>query len=197
MSPVRCGESVGVIDAFRMASLPRWVKRMYVWYLRPIKQDEIYAGILEGFYERNVYDYSPIVVQREEYRRRWAKMFQEEKLDYVLTVPHSMPAVPHNGMKKCIKWLGSTLLFNLLDYSAVVLPITHVNFKQDELPTTFKARNRIEKGVYKLYDAKAMDGLPVGVQIVGKRLEEEKALWGMETIEHLLRKNGIAYKHLN
>ncbi|KAG6899713.1 hypothetical protein C0993_007640 [Termitomyces sp. T159_Od127] len=173
---IRSGESndIGVVQALRMASLPRWIKRLYIWYVRYIKRDEIYAGILDGFHERNVYDYWPLVARREDYRRRWFEMFQEEKLDYVLTVPHSLPAVPHNGMKDGVKSFGYTLLFNLLDYSAGVLPVTHVNALQDELPRNFKPRNSIEKSVYKMYDAKAMDGLPVGVQVVGKRLEEEK-----------------------
>ncbi|KAF8062345.1 amidase signature domain-containing protein [Lyophyllum atratum] len=196
---IRAGESndAGVTQAMRMASLPRWIKRLYVWYIRYIKGDELYAGLIEGWRERNVFDYWPIFAQREDYRRRWFEMWQKDELDFVLTVPNSLPAVPHNGMKHGFKALGYTLLFNLLDYTAGVLPITHVDVIQDKLPTTFTARNSIEKAVYKMYDSGAMHGLPVGVQVVGRRLEEEKVLHGMKTIEHLLRRDGIAYKLLN
>ncbi|KAG6860721.1 hypothetical protein C0995_008164 [Termitomyces sp. Mi166 len=196
---IRSGESndTGVVQALRMASLPCWIKRLYIWYVRYIKRDEIYAGILDGFHERNVYDYWPLVAKREDYRRRWFEMLQEQKIDFVLTVPHSMPALPHNGMKDGVKSFGYTLLFNLLDYTAGVLPVTHVNALQDELPRTFRPRNNIEKSVYKMYDAKAMDGLPVGVQVIGKRLEEEKVLCGMNIIEYCLDLEGIAYKPLD
>ena len=41
-----------------------------------------------------------------------------------------------------------------------------------------------------------MHGLPVGVQIIGKRLEEEKVLEGMKLIEGLLKSRGIGYEHV-
>ncbi|KAG6852988.1 hypothetical protein C0991_007704 [Blastosporella zonata] len=199
LSHISPGESndTGVEQAVRMASLPAWVRLLYVWYVRYIKRDEIYAGLLDGFHERSVYDYWPLIAQREDYRRRWFEMLQEEKLDFVLTVPNSMPALPHNGMKDGVKAFGYTLLFNLLDYSAGVLPVTHVDASQDELPAGFKPRNSIEKAVYKMYDAKAMHGLPVGVQVVGRRLEEEKVLCGMEIVEDSLASAGVIYKPLN
>lgn len=73
-----------------------------------------------------------------------------------------------------------------------MLPITHVDRNRDAL-SSFKARNAIEAGSYKMYDADKMHGLPVGVQVVGKRLEEEKVLEGMKIIESLLRQDGKAY----
>jgi len=41
-----------------------------------------------------------------------------------------------------------------------------------------------------------MNGLPIGVQVVGKRLEEEKVLGAMEKIESLLEKRGEKYELL-
>lgn len=37
-----------------------------------------------------------------------------------------------------------------------------------------------------MYDAEAMHGLPVGVQVVGRRLEEEKVLAVMKRLEDAL-----------
>lgn len=42
-----------------------------------------------------------------------------------------------------------------------------------------------------------MHGLPLGVQVVGQRLEEEKVMEGMKIIESLLRTDGLEYKLLN
>ena len=42
-----------------------------------------------------------------------------------------------------------------------------------------------------------MDGLPVGVQVVGKRLEEEKVLAGMRLVEQVIKKHGDGYELLN
>ena len=44
-----------------------------------------------------------------------------------------------------------------------------------------------------MYDADQMHGLPIGVQIVGRRLEEEKVLEGMKMAERSLRDVGKAY----
>jgi hypothetical protein len=58
----------------------------------------------------------------------------------------------------------------------------------DQLPSNFslKKLNRVAYGAYKHYDATAMHGLPVGVQVVGQRLEEEKVLAVMKRIEDAL-----------
>jgi hypothetical protein len=75
-----------------------------------------------------------------------------------------------------------------LDYSAGVLPITHVNKALDKLPASFNVKklNRVARGAYKHYDAVRMHGLPVGVQVVGRRLEEEKVLAVMKRLEDAL-----------
>jgi len=54
--------------------------------------------------------------------------------------------------------------------------------------------NGVAQGVYRYYDAKEMAGLPVGVQVVGQRLEEEKVLALMSRIEGLLESRGEKYK---
>jgi len=193
--PIRTGESndPGVRQAMIMFALPRWVKRVYAWYLRHIRKDEIYAGLVENWYEKSVEEYLALVARREEYRARWFEMWKEEALDFVLTVPNALPAVPHGGMKQGFKACNYTFLFNLLDYSAGVLPITHVDRDMDALSPKFKASNAIEKGAYEMYDANIMHGLPIGVQIVGQRLQEEKVLEGMKIVEKLLSKEGKEY----
>jgi hypothetical protein len=75
------------------------------------------------------------------------------------------------------------------------MPITRVDSSLDKLPRAFRPRNKIEKDAYAGYDADDMHGLPVGVQVVGRRLEEEKVLEGMKLIEGILKSKGIAYTH--
>ncbi|KAF8908559.1 amidase signature domain-containing protein [Gymnopilus junonius] len=187
---------VGMVQPLRMLNLPSFLRRLYIFYVRYIKRDEIYAGILDGWYEKKVVEFWPLVAKREEYKGRWFDFWKEEKLDFVLTVPNALPAVPHDGMKNGFSSCGYTFLFNLLDYSAGVLPITHVDSSADQLGT-FKPRNAIERYAYLDYNAKDMHGLPVGVQVVGQRLEEEKVMEGMKIIKSLLRREGLDYKLLN
>ena len=76
------------------------------------------------------------------------------------------------------------------------MPITRVDSTLDKFPHALRPRNKIEKDAYVGYNADEMQGLPVGVQIVGRRLEEEKVLEGMKLIDGLLKGNGIAYVHM-
>ena len=80
-----------------------------------------------------------------------------------------------------------------LDYTAGVLPVTHVDKDLDALDAKFKPGNAVERGMYAMYDAQKMHGLPVGVQVVGKRLEEERVLEAMKLVEGVLREAGKGY----
>lgn len=92
---------------------------------------------------------------------------------------------------------GVTNYLLQLDYTAGCIPITHVDKEVDGLPAGFKISklNGVAQGAYKLYDAKAMHGLPVGIQVVGRRLEEEKVLAIMKRVEDALGK--AKYKQLD
>lgn len=77
-----------------------------------------------------------------------------------------------------------------------MIPVTHVDKVLDKLPETFQfgSLNGVAKGAYQHYDAEKMHGLPVAVQIVGQRLQEEKVLTIMERVEKALDKTGGKYE---
>ena len=76
-----------------------------------------------------------------------------------------------------------------------MLPVTHVDKELDRLPSDFDLAglNGIARGSYMHYNATKMDGLPVGVQVVGQKLQEEKVLAVMEVIERCLRDQQQAF----
>lgn len=76
--------------------------------------------------------------------------------------------------------------------------MTHVDSKADQLPVSFKIKNLngVAQGAYMHYDADGMDGLPVGVQVVGQRLQEERVLTVMKRIEEALEAHGGKYQLL-
>ena len=47
-----------------------------------------------------------------------------------------------------------------------------------------------------VYNADVMEGLPLGVQVVGQRLEEEKVLAGMRLVEQVMKERGKGYELL-
>ncbi|KAL4073524.1 amidase signature enzyme [Scleroderma citrinum] len=195
----------GMIPAMRALRLPRFVMKIYAWYLRYICRDLIYAGLVENFREKSLAEYYALITRREDYRARWFKVWRgtqvegssgDNGIDFILTVPNPLPAVPHRGMRHGWKACNYTFLFNLLDYSAGVMPITRVTKDSDMLPSSFQPRNRIERNNYRMYDASAMEGLPVGVQVVGKRLDEERVLEAMKLIQSLMKDAGSPYEGL-
>ena len=98
----------------------------------------------------------------------------------------------HDAVSSC----GYTFLWNLLDYTAGVVPVTKVDAVSDALRAEWKPENGVAAGAYKHYDSVAMDGLPCAVQVVGRRLQEEKVLGYMNVVEEALRRNGVVYEHL-
>lgn len=183
----------------RYMQLPRWIKWLHGLYLRYIKRDTVWAGLLEHWYPKTATQQWTWVAKREAYRARFYEWWKNEaKVDFILCPPNATPAVPHDGMHDAVSSCGYTFMWNLLDYTAGIIPVTRVDKSKDALPKGFSLRglNGVAQGAMKLYDADKMHGLPVAVQVVGKRLEEEKVLSYMVRIEDALDKQGKKYKLL-
>jgi len=198
-SPIRWCESNDPVAAVGLFALrfPRILMKLYAWFYRHILRDAVYATLVDGWHAKDGQEFYALIGEREEYRMQWFEYWQREKFDFVLTVPNALPAIRHGDSGRQWKSCGYTFLFNVLDYSAGVMPITRVDRKLDVVSPAFKPRNKIEADAYKGYDSDDMHGLPVGVQIVARRLEEEKVLEGMKLIERLLKGRGIAYNHMS
>ncbi|KAL2199073.1 amidase signature domain-containing protein [Corynascus similis CBS 632.67] len=178
-----------------------WAPFRYLYYLwvRYVRGDRVWAGLVRHWRAHSAYENWKLVAQRELYRAAWFEWWNEQGLDIIITPPNATPAVPHDGMRDAVSSCGYTFLFNLLDYSAGVLPVTHVDKMLDRLPASFnlKKLNGVARGAYKHYDAERMHGLPVGVQVVGRRLEEEKVLAVMKRLEDALGEDKYRMISLN
>jgi Asp-tRNA(Asn)/Glu-tRNA(Gln) amidotransferase A subunit family amidase len=168
--------------------LPRPIKYLYYLWVKYVRGDAIWAGLLRDFHPKTGYESWQLVAKREAYKARWFNWWNAANVDFLLSPPNATPAVPHGGMHDAVSSCGYTFLFNMIDYTAGVIPVTHVDRAKDALPAGFNIRklNGVAQGAYKLYDADDMHGLPVGVQIVGRRLEEEKVLSIMKRVEDAL-----------
>ncbi|TFK23520.1 amidase signature enzyme [Coprinopsis marcescibilis] len=165
----------GILSLF---GLPRFVKNILAYFLESI--DPFTANIYRTMHPLTVLEEREETAKREEYKRVWYERWADEGLDFVLTVPFPTPAFEIGDQEEVtLMSVGYTFLFNLIDYSAGVMPVTNVDRAVDALPPG------VAKGVYHLYDRRLEDmhGLPVGVQVVGRRLEEEKVLQGMRVAE--------------
>jgi amidase len=89
-----------------------------------------------------------------------------------------LPTTPYAAVKNGqFKYIGYTGVFNILDYSAVSFPTGLLVDKEvDTVPSDFKALSEIDETTAKEYDAAAVHGMPISLQLAGRRLQEEKML---------------------
>ncbi|KAI4909962.1 hypothetical protein J4E85_011459 [Alternaria conjuncta] len=143
----------------------------------------------------SVYDYWQLNKKKLELQKRYLDLWNSTKsdssgkpIDVLLTpvMPHS--AVPH---RKC-RWVGYTKVFNFVDYPAVVLPAGEVSQKLDSEAAKkmgeYEPRNALDEWNWKTFDLDTMDGMPIGIQVVARRLQEEKAIGAATVIDSILKK---------
>ncbi|KAJ5902467.1 hypothetical protein N7495_002995 [Penicillium taxi] len=97
------------------------------------------------------------------------------------------PAIPHTSVPhRKFRWVGYTKIWNFLDYPALTMPIDRVRADLDQLPgDPYVPRNALDEWNWNLYEPNQVDGYPVNLQIIGKKLQEEKVLGAATVIERI------------
>lgn len=185
----------GADQLTRIANLPRFVRYLYYLYVRYIRRDSKWATVIRNFGPKSAAQNWQLVAKRESARATWHKWWdaEEQQYDFILSPANATPALPHKAMHDAVSSCGYTFLWNFLDHSAGVVPVSHVDPAKDSLSAPYKtalkqsgANNAIARGAWMHYDAAKMAGLPTAVQIVGRRWQEEKVLGCMEVVEKAL-----------
>ena len=189
----------GVKQLAKIFRLPAFVRKIYTWWHRYVKRDEIWAGLVEDWKVMNVAEQWKLVAQRESMRMVWHEYLKSRQIDFIITPVNALPAVPAGGMAETVASCGYAFLWNLLDYSAGVLPTGRVKSDFDavdpeEMKRVQQSSNGVMRRAWGLYDAEKMHGLPTAVQIVGGRLQEEKVLWAMDRVANALNDMGEVYR---
>lgn len=138
----------------------------------------------------SVYDYWQLNKQKlalqKAYHDRWSKTkgASGKVVDLLLTpvMPHT--ALPHRGCR----WVGYTKVWNFLDYTALAFPFGICMKERDFTDPSYQPRNELDSWNWSQYDPVSMNGHPVGLQIVGRRFEEEKVLGAVQQLNTLINK---------
>jgi fatty acid amide hydrolase len=101
-----------------------------------------------------------------------------ERLDVLLCPPHATPALPHGASRDFALAGSPSMLWNLCQFPAGVVPVTRV---RPEEARRIEPRDRLERRAAEV-DAKSA-GLPVGVQVVGYPWQEHVVLAAMIAVE--------------
>ncbi|KAI0735818.1 general amidase [Earliella scabrosa] len=107
-------------------------------------------------------------------------------VDAIISPAVAYPACPHG----CNSDDFYTSICNYLDYTASVFPVTLVDKARDRPAPPHAFRNHEDEAVYKMYDPELFDGLPVGLQLIGRTLEEEGVIAMTEVVVAALQEFG-------
>ena len=71
------GNDPGAEQVSKFFKLPRWIKWIYVKWVRYIRRDKIWADLVERWSEKTVEEQWQLVVQREVHRNKWFEWFKQ------------------------------------------------------------------------------------------------------------------------
>ncbi|PLB50856.1 glutamyl-tRNA amidotransferase subunit A [Aspergillus steynii IBT 23096] len=123
-------------------------------------------------------------VFRYKYLQAWNSIAPE--MDVILCPAHPSPA----PVIDTSRYWGYTSIWNLLDYPAIVFPVTRVDPGKDEKDTTYTPRNEHDSWCHEHYDARKQINAPVSLQLVGKKFEDEKVVQALTDIKE---KTGLPF----
>ncbi|KAF3908274.1 Acetamidase [Arthrobotrys entomopaga] len=130
--------------------------------------------------------------EREQYREKYHSCWNSSSQNGGCQRPVDgiiMPVTPTIGLTKDIptsNYCAYTATPSLLDYTAISFPVTFVNSTMD-IQNGDPMFSDFDRSLWEIYDLGVLSGSPVGLQLVCRRLEEEKAIALTEVIMQSLK----------
>ncbi|KAB2579761.1 putative amidase [Lasiodiplodia theobromae] len=117
--------------------------------------------------------------EKLKYEKAFLAQWNAEGIDAIV-----LPVLPWVNYRpktwvKSNPWLGFTALWNLLNYTALVIPGSRADAALDQPGDEWKnhvPRNESDKFNHEQYDIDLVNGMPVGLQLVTGRFGEERAV---------------------
>lgn len=118
------------------------------------------------------------------YAKAWTDTGKDDghEIDVIICPPSFGAATPHEQSR----YWGYTAHWNLLDYPGAVFPVTKVDLAKDQKDVNYVPKNTQDKFVHDMYTPETFAGMPVSLQIVGRRQYDEKVLAALVEIERAL-----------
>lgn len=80
--------------------MPLFIKKIIATLTRHLTGDEVWTSLIEKLHTKTASEERALVIARDAYRLRWNEAWEAEGFDFVLTVPHPMPAIPTGTAEK-------------------------------------------------------------------------------------------------
>jgi len=176
--------------------LPRLIRRFLAWIVEHTFGDKLFANSMRMVRPKPVQEYTQLVAERDEFTRNfYEEVWGKYGIDGIIAPVQAVPQLPHGGCNNFIPLAESTAFYNLIDHPVGIVPATRVDAKKDKVTQewwdeTDHGSKLLETGLFKgknaLYQPEQMQDMPVAVQVVGKRWEDEKVLAMMKVVDEAL-----------
>jgi Asp-tRNA(Asn)/Glu-tRNA(Gln) amidotransferase A subunit family amidase len=191
--------------AFCTLSAPHvgFIRAFACWIIRDFVKDTKFASLLAQSHKTPVRQYQEYVEDKLKFERQTRATLWDASpnlaLDAVIAPVQAVPALPHGGCDRLSPLASSTLVYNMMNLPVGAIPVTRVDATRDALSDTWRnapgnGSKILEKDIYGpkgAYNPSAMNGLPVGVQIIGQPWGEEKVLAIMHVVDTVLGPRGF------
>ncbi|MCA9187434.1 MAG: amidase [Planctomycetales bacterium] len=164
-------------------AIPNVLRSAGTWMMRSLGQRYL-ADALRAVPRRRLSmpRYLALFDRLTTYRKKFDDLFEQRQLDLLLCPVNSVPAVPH-GCRFANYSIIFSMFVNLLGLPAGTVPVTRVAERDPlTLPT---GRDRVLRDLASA-EANAV-GLPIGVQLIGRKWYDEQVLAIMSSLQSRLR----------
>jgi len=126
----------------------------------------------------------------------YEKVWNRYNLDGIICPVQAMPQTRHGDAATTNVIAIATILYNVVDSPIGNVPVTHVDARKDQLtkewtsPSSNSRSALIEKRLYQgaepIYNPDELDGMPVSIQVIGRKWEDEKVIAMMSIVDTAL-----------
>lgn len=198
-----------------LASIPRRVVRPSMSGILRMCGMTRFADLTAIAHERATHEFWQLQERRIEMKNRLIDAMREDRIDLLLTPGLGLPAFEHGGSRELTPICSYTFIWNLFHFPAGSVPVTTVrgpgfaaSMQTGSSTGSAGGARAADAADECIYDCPASQadplsavakttirtagGLPVGVQLVGLPLQEEKVLRGMRELEKALQASAAA-----
>jgi fatty acid amide hydrolase len=178
------GEVDPVLEPLRrMAAVPARARRLLALAAHGLRQGNL-ALMLDAMGDKTVGELWRITDRLRTYRTVLVEAMERAGVDILICPAFATPAMQHGGSRNFTLASSYSILFNATQLPAGVVPVTRV--RPDETRRA-RASDLLVKQAARV-DA-ASQGLPVGVQVVGRAWKDHEVLAAMGAIEDEVKRD--------
>lgn len=184
------------------AKVPGFVRSLMCWAAQTFFGDRMFPRFFSQARTKSVIEFCDLIDRRNKVEEAWyQEVWDKHEFDGIIAPVQALPVIPHGACAYLSGMASATVLFNVIDSPVGIVPVTRVDASLDQLPSNFKPGETggstiFEKFMYQdgsrtVYNPQEMAGMPVGVQIVGRKWDDEKVLAMMRVVDEVLGPRGF------